>query len=60
MAENNFTPAEITSWLMPAARYAGLGDREIESTINSAAHHAGRLGPASRPGPTPASEGIHL
>lgn len=60
MAENNFAPAEIANWLTPAAQYAGLGDREIETTINSAARHATRLGPASRPGPTPASEGIHL
>jgi hypothetical protein len=60
MAENSFTPAEIAGWLTPAAQHAGLGDREIETTINSAAHHATRLGPASRPGPTPASEGIQL
>jgi hypothetical protein len=60
MAECNFAPAEIASWLTPAAQYAGLGDREIETTINSAVHHATRLGPVSRPGPTPASEGIHL
>jgi hypothetical protein len=60
MAESNFAPAEIASWLTSAAQYAGLGDREIETTINSAARHATRLGPASRPGPTPASEGIHV
>ena len=60
MVENNVAPAEITSWLRPAAQYAGLGDREIETTIDSAVHHAARFGPVSRPGPTPASEGIHL
>ena len=60
MAESNFAAAEIASWLRPAAQYAGLGDREIGTTIDSAVHHATRLGPVSRPGPTPASEGIHL
>ena len=60
MAENNFAPADIASWLVPAAQHAGLGDREIETTINSAVHHATRLGPASRPGPTRASEGLRL
>ncbi|WP_310964113.1 bifunctional DNA primase/polymerase [Nocardioides terrisoli] len=60
MAENNFAPTDIASWLVPAAQHAGLGDREIETTINSAVHHAARLGPASRPGPTRTSEGIQL
>jgi hypothetical protein len=60
MAENNFAPADIASWLAPAAQHAGLGDREIETTINSAVHHAFRLGLASRPGSTRTSEGIQL
>jgi hypothetical protein len=60
MAENNFSPADIASWLAPAAQHAGLGDREIETTINSAVQRASRLGPASRPGSTRASEGIQL
>ncbi|MGN6782949.1 MAG: bifunctional DNA primase/polymerase [Marmoricola sp.] len=60
MVENNFTPADIASWLTPAAQHAGLGDREIETTINSAVHHATRLGPGSRPGPTRTSEGLQL
>jgi hypothetical protein len=60
MVENNFTPADIANWLTPAAQHAGLGDREIETTINSAVNHATRLGPASRLGPTRTSEGIQL
>lgn len=60
MVENDFTPADIATWLTPAAQHAGLGDREIETTINSAFHHATRLGPASRLGPTRTSEGIQL
>jgi hypothetical protein len=60
MVENNFTPADIASWLKPPAQHAGLGDREIETTINSAVHHATRLGPASRPCPTRPSEGLQL
>lgn len=60
MAENNYAPAEIVSWLTPAAQHAGLGDREIEATINSATNHATRLGPDSRPAPSPASKGISL
>ncbi|GAB4005425.1 bifunctional DNA primase/polymerase [Nocardioides ultimimeridianus] len=60
MAENNFTAADIASWLTPAAQHSGLGDREIETTINSAVHHATRLGPVSRPGPTRPSEGLQL
>ena len=60
MAENKLSHADAMSWLMPAAQYAGLPDREIETTVNSAFRIASRLGPGSRPGPTPASEGIHL
>lgn len=60
MAENDFADADIASWLAPAAQHAGLGDREIETTISSAVHHAARLGPASRPGPTRPGEGIAL
>ncbi|WP_460790688.1 bifunctional DNA primase/polymerase [Nocardioides maradonensis] len=60
MAENGFTPADIASWLTPAAQHAGLGDREIETTINSAVRQVARLGPASRPGPTRTSEGLRL
>ena len=60
MAENGLSHADAMSWLMPAALYAGLPDREIETTVNSAFRIASRLGPGSRPGPTPASEGIHL
>ena len=60
MAENGLSHADAMSWLMPAAQHAGLPDREIETTVNSAFRIASRLGPGSRPGPTPASEGIHL
>ena len=60
MAESGLTHADAMSWLMPAAQHAGLPDREIETTVNSAFRIASRLGPGSRPGPTPASEGIHL
>ena len=60
MAENGLSHADAISWLMPAAQHAGLPDREIENTVNSAFRIASRLGQGSRPGPTPASEGIHL
>jgi hypothetical protein len=60
MVENHFAPSDIASWLAPAAQHAGLGDREIETTINSAVHHATRLGPVNRPGPTRTSEGVQL
>jgi hypothetical protein len=60
MVENGLSHADVMSWLMPAAQYAGLPDREIETTVNSAFRIATRLGPGSRPGPTQASEGIHL
>jgi hypothetical protein len=60
MVENNFTTSDIADWLTPAAQQAGLGDREIETTIKSAVQHATRLGPVSRPGPTRTSEGVQL
>jgi hypothetical protein len=60
MVENGLSQADVMGWLAPAAQYAGLPDREIETTVDSAFRIAIRLGPASRPGPTPASEGIHL
>ena len=52
-------------YLAPSAFEAGFvssahGDAEIETTVDSAFRIAARLGPGSRPGPTPASEGIHL
>ena len=60
MVENGLSHSDAMSWLMPAARHAGLPEREIETTVNSAFRIASRLGPGSRPGPTPTSEGIHL
>jgi hypothetical protein len=60
MVENGLSHADAMSWLMPAAQHAGLPDREIETTVNSAFRIASRLGPGRRPGPTPANEGIHL
>ena len=60
MAENGLSHPDAMSWLMPAAQYAGLPDREIETTVNSAFRIATRLGPGSSLGPTPAREGIHL
>lgn len=62
MVESGHSQTEATSWLLPAAQYAGLGDREIESTIGSAFRTAtpNRVGLGSRPGPTSAIEGIHL
>ena len=60
MVENGLSHADVMGWLGPAAQYAGLPDREIETTVDSAFRIASRLGPGSRPGPTPASEGIHL
>jgi hypothetical protein len=60
MVENGLSHADVMGWLRPAAQYAGLPDREIETTVDSAFRIATRLGPGSRPGPTPASEGIHL
>lgn len=51
MAEDGQSRANAVSLLMPAAQYAGLPDREIESTIDSAFRIASRLGPGSRLGP---------
>ncbi|KQW42630.1 hypothetical protein ASC77_23485 [Nocardioides sp. Root1257] len=56
MVETGHTLESALSYLMPAAQHAGLPDREIETTINSAYRIASRLGPAghsgSRVGPT--------
>ncbi|WP_051485676.1 bifunctional DNA primase/polymerase [Nocardioides sp. J54] len=60
MAEDGQSRANAVSYLMPAAQYAGLPDREIESTIDSAFRIASRLGPGSRLGPTQRTEAIHL
>ena len=60
MVENGHSHADAVNYLMPAAQHAGLPDREIESTIDSAFRIASRLGPGSRPGPTRASEAIQL
>ena len=60
MVENGLSHADALGWLGPAAQYAGLPDREIETTVNSAFRIATRLGPGSRPSPTSASEGMHL
>ena len=60
MVENGLSHADVMGWLGPAAQYAGLPDREIETTVDSAFRIASRLGPGGPPGPTPASEGIHL
>jgi Bifunctional DNA primase/polymerase, N-terminal/Primase C terminal 1 (PriCT-1) len=60
MAEDGQSRANAVSYLMPAAQYAGLPDREIESTIDSAYRIAARLGPGSRLGPTQRNEAIQL
>ena len=60
MVESQHSHESIVSALMPAAQRAGLLDREIETTINSAFRIASRLGPGSRPGPTRQSEAIQL
>jgi hypothetical protein len=60
MAEDGQSRANTAGYLMPAARYAGLSDREIESTIDSAFRIASRLGPGSGLGPTQRSEAIQL
>ncbi|UMG92236.1 bifunctional DNA primase/polymerase [Nocardioides sp. TF02-7] len=60
MAEDGQSRANTVSYLMPAAQYAGLPDREIESTIDSAFRIASRLGPGSRLGPTQRNEAIQL
>jgi hypothetical protein len=60
MAEDGQSRANAVSYLMPAAQYAGLPDREIESTIDSAFRIASRLSPGSRLGPTQRNEAIQL
>jgi hypothetical protein len=60
MAEGGQSRANTADYLMPAAQYAGLSDREIESTIDSAFRIASRLGPGSGLGPTQRSEAIQL
>jgi hypothetical protein len=57
MVEGGHSRQSALSHLMPAAQHAGLSDREIESTIDSAFRIASRLAPTrcagSRLGPTP-------
>ncbi|WP_245916461.1 bifunctional DNA primase/polymerase [Nocardioides gansuensis] len=60
MAEDGLSRANAISYLMPAAQYAGLPDREIESTIDSAFRIASRLGSGSSLGPTQWNEAIQL
>jgi hypothetical protein len=60
MAEGGQSRAEAASYLMPAAQYAGLPDREIESTIDSAFRIASRMGTGSGLGPTQPNEAIQL
>ncbi|GAA4757502.1 bifunctional DNA primase/polymerase [Nocardioides endophyticus] len=60
MVEDRHNHATVLSYLMPAAQHAGLPDREIESTIDSAFRVASRLGPGSGLGPTQRSEVIQL
>ena len=52
MAEDGQRYDATLSALGNAAKSAGLGDREVESTIRSAYRIASRLGPVSRLGPT--------
>jgi hypothetical protein len=60
MVEDGHSRANTIGFLMPAAQYAGLRDREIKSTIDSAFRIASRLGRGSGLGPTPPSEAIQL
>jgi len=60
MVECRHNHAAVLSCLMPAAQHAGLPDREIESTIDSAFRVASRLGSGSGLGPTHQSEAIQL
>lgn len=60
MVENGVSRVDATSWLLPAAEHAGLPDREIESTIDSAFRIASRLDPGRRLGPTRPNEGLRL
>ncbi len=59
MAEDGQIRADAVSYLMPAAQHAGLPEREIESTIDSAYRIAARLGQSGL-GPTRRSEAIQL
>ncbi len=58
MAENGQSRADAIRYLLPAAQYAGLADREIESTIDSAYRAACRPVLGSGPGPTQRREAI--
>ncbi|WP_244929244.1 bifunctional DNA primase/polymerase [Nocardioides sp. W7] len=60
MVEDGLDRTTVASYLLPAAQHAGLPDREIETTIDSAFRSTSRLSAASRPGPTRASEAIQL
>lgn len=60
MAEGGQSRSDAVSYLMPAAQYAGLPDREIESAIDSAYRIASRTGPGSSLGPTRRSKAIQL
>ncbi|MDF1605886.1 bifunctional DNA primase/polymerase [Nocardioides sp. YIM 152315] len=68
MVEAGQSRDSARGYLTPAAQHAGLPDREIESTIDSAYRVASRLspahGPGSRLGPTPlttpSSEAVQL
>lgn len=60
MVENGVSRVDATCWLVPAAQYAGLPDREIESTIDSAFRIASRLEPGRRLGPTRPNEGLRM
>jgi hypothetical protein len=60
MVENGLDRTTVAGYLLPAAQHAGLPDREIESTIDSAFRITSRLGPASHPGSRRANEAIQL
>jgi len=60
MAEGGHSRDDALNTLMPAAQHAGLPDREIESTIDSAFRKASRPGAGSRLGPTQPSEALQL
>jgi hypothetical protein len=60
MAEDGQSRGNAVGYLMPAAQYAGLPDREIESTIESAYRIASPTGPGSGLSPTQRSEAIQL
>lgn len=48
MAENGRPPREALDALGPAARHAGLGEREITRTVGSAYRHVSTYGPRQR------------